>query len=175
MKYNLTLLEKTTALTVSPTEAGAWEMDTPDRRLTVTGRRIDDTHIFLTIDGVGCNAFVSDDGSAKQIMIDGSVYRVIDADAQARSTVSGAASPTLPRDVTPPMPAVVVKIMVTVGQQVEAGAGLVVVSAMKMETTLTAPFNARVARINVAVDDKVAPGDILVDLEAAAEANTPEA
>jgi biotin carboxyl carrier protein len=37
---------------------------------------------------------------------------------------------------------------------------------MKLETTLTAPFDARVAKINVAVDDKVAPGDILVDLEA---------
>ncbi len=175
MKYNLTLLEKTTPLAVSPTANGAWEMESPEKRLAVTGRRIDDTHLFLTIDGVGCNAFISDDGNAKQIMIDGVLYQVIDADAQARSTVSGAASPTLPRDATPPMPAVVVKIMVAVGQQVKAGDGLVVVSAMKMETTLTAPFDARVAGINVAVDDKVAPGDILVDLETAGEENAPEA
>jgi acetyl/propionyl-CoA carboxylase alpha subunit len=175
MKYNLTHQEETTALTVSTAEEGAWEMESPEKRLAVTCRRIDDTHLFLTIDGVGCNAFVSDDGDAKQIMIDGALYQMIDADAQARSTVSGAASPTLPRDVTPPMPAVVVKIMVAAGQQVKAGDGLVVVSAMKMETTLTAPFDARVARINVAVDDKVAPGDILVDLEAGEEENAPEA
>ena len=174
MKYNLTLQEKTTALTVSPAEEGAWEMETPEKRLAVTCRRIDDTHLFLTIDGVGCNAFVSDDGDAKQIMIDGAVYRVIDADAQVRTTLSGGASLTQPREVTPPMPAVVVKIMVAVGQQVKAGDGLVVVSAMKMETILTAPFDARVVKINVTVDDKVAPGDILVDLEAAEEADTAE-
>jgi biotin carboxyl carrier protein len=175
MKYNLSLQEKTTALTVSPAEEGAWEMVTPEKRQSVTCRRIDDARLFLTIDGIGCNAFVRDDGDAKEIMIDGAVYRVIDADAQARSKLSGASAPTQPREVTPPMPAVVVKIMVAVDQQVKAGEGLVVVSAMKMETTLTAPFDARVARINVAVDDKVAPGDILVDLETAEEENTPEA
>jgi biotin carboxyl carrier protein len=73
------------------------------------------------------------------------------------------------------MPAVVVKIMVAVGQQVKAGEGLVVVSAMKMETTLSAPFDARVVKINVAVDDKVAPGDTLVDLEAVENANASDA
>jgi 3-methylcrotonyl-CoA carboxylase alpha subunit len=175
MKYNLTLQEETTALTVSSTEEGAWEMAISDKRLAVTGRRIDDAHLFLTIDGVGCNAFVSGDGNAKQIMIDGAVYQVIDADAQARSAVSGTASQALPREVTPPMPAVVVKILVAVGQQVKTGDGLVVVSAMKMETTLNAPFDAQVVKINVAVDDKVAPGDILVDLEAVENANAPEA
>ena len=173
MKYNLTLQEETSALIVSPVGEGAWEMETSEKRRTVTCRRIDDAHLFLTIDGVGCNAFVSDDGNAKQIMIEGAVYRVIDADA--RATRSGAAAPIQPREVTPPMPAVVVKIMVAAGQQVKAGDGLVVVSAMKMETTLTAPFDARVVRINVAVDDKVAPGDILVDLEAEEEAKAPEA
>jgi biotin carboxyl carrier protein len=45
---------------------------------------------------------------------------------------------------------------------------------MKMETTLNAPFDAQVVKINVAVDDKVAPGDILVDLEAVENTNASE-
>jgi len=175
MKYNLTLQEKTTALTISQAENGTWEMETPDKRLAMTCRRIDDAHLFLTVDGVGHNAFVSEDGAAKQIMIDGVVYRVIDADAQARFKTPGTTAQALPREVTPPMPAVVVKLMVEVDQRVRAGDGLVVVSAMKMETTLTAPFDARVTGINVAVDDKVAPGDILVDLEPEQEENPSEA
>jgi biotin carboxyl carrier protein len=63
---------------------------------------------------------------------------------------------------------VVVKILVAAGDDVRQGDGLVVVSAMKMETTLSAPFDARVAGINAAEGDKVMPGDILVDLEAQA-------
>jgi len=36
---------------------------------------------------------------------------------------------------------------------------------MKMETTLCAPFDGTVVRINAAVNDKVAPGQILVEID----------
>jgi biotin carboxyl carrier protein len=166
MHYNLMIQEETTTLGVTQNEDGSIAIATPDKHLAVTCRRIDDCHLFVTIDGVGYNAFVSGDGHTRQVVIDGVHYRVVDADAQARLTAAGAAPQALPREVTPPMPAVVVKIMAAEGQRVTAGAGLVVVSAMKMETTLTAPFDARVVRVNVAEGDKVMPGDILVDLEA---------
>ncbi len=71
-----------------------------------------------------------------------------------------------PKPITPPMPAVVVRVSVSVGDEVEPGDPVIVVSAMKMETTLTASFKGRVERINAAVGDKVAPGDILVDIAA---------
>ena len=70
-----------------------------------------------------------------------------------------------PGDVTPPMPSVVVRILVEEGDRVKKGQGLVVVTAMKMETTLKAPYNGRVKAIKTTVDAKVAPGDILVEIE----------
>ena len=91
-------------------------------------------------------------------------YRVSDADRQALAAAGGRVDGRS-CEVTPPMPSVVVKVLVEEGQTVARGDHLVVVSAMKMETTLTAPFEGRVARINVAAGDKVRPGDILVDLE----------
>jgi 3-methylcrotonyl-CoA carboxylase alpha subunit len=63
------------------------------------------------------------------------------------------------------MPAVVVGVLVSEGDLVELGDRLLVISAMKMETTLTAPRDGRVAAVNVAVGDKVMPGTILVDIE----------
>jgi 3-methylcrotonyl-CoA carboxylase alpha subunit len=51
---------------------------------------------------------------------------------------------------------------------VEQGQGLLVVSAMKMDTTLTAPFDGVVTQINCAEGDKVTPKQVLVDIEAAA-------
>jgi len=62
--------------------------------------------------------------------------------------------------------------MVSEGDDVEKGQGVVVVSAMKMETTLQAPFKGKVVQINVAEGDKVMPGQILVDIEREKEADS---
>lgn len=67
-------------------------------------------------------------------------------------------------DVTPPMPAVVTKVLVAEGDTVAAGAALVVVSAMKMEMTLAAPHAGVVQRVRAAVGAKVQPGDRLVEI-----------
>jgi len=62
------------------------------------------------------------------------------------------------------MPAVVTRIMVAVGDAVAKGQGVVVVSAMKMDMILSAPFEGVVERINAAEGDKVTPLQVLVDI-----------
>src|SRR2546427_8199602 len=47
-----------------------------------------------------------------------------------------------------PMPGLVVRIEVAEGQRVDAGAGLVVVEAMKMENELRAPRDRKSTRLN---------------------------
>jgi biotin carboxyl carrier protein len=59
--------------------------------------------------------------------------------------------------------------MVEVGQDVTEGQPLVVVSAMKMNMTLTAPYAGAVTSINAQPGDKVERGKILVDIEPAKE------
>lgn len=89
--------------------------------------------------------------------------------ARRRGGAAGAA-----RDVTPPMPAVVTNLLCAVGDEVKKGQGLVVVAAMKMEMTLTAPFPGTVAAVHTQVGAKVNPGEILVDLTPApADADAP--
>lgn len=169
MKYNLEVNGDARALSVAQTENGRLAVTVSEKDYTVTCRRIDRHHLFLTVDGVNRNAFVSGDDEAKQILINGTSYPVIDTDQRALSTPAGSSTRELPHEVTPPMPSVVVKVLVTQGQCVDQGDNLVVVSAMKMESTLTAPFDARVTGINVAEGDKVMPGDILVDLAPAGD------
>lgn len=72
----------------------------------------------------------------------------------------------LPGTVTPPMPATVVRILVHVGDHVERGQGLVVLSAMKMETTLSAPHDGVVQTVRTEVGATVRPGEVLVDVQA---------
>ena len=66
--------------------------------------------------------------------------------------------------------AVIIVPAETVPEMVEEAAaknvkGLIVVTAMKMETTLAAPFDGKVKKINASINQKVAPGDILVEIE----------
>ena len=63
-----------------------------------------------------------------------------------------------------PLPGTVVAVHVTPGQQVARGAPLVTVEAMKMEHTLTAPYDGRVARVAFGLMERVAAGAILVEL-----------
>jgi 3-methylcrotonyl-CoA carboxylase alpha subunit len=65
-----------------------------------------------------------------------------------------------------PLPGTVVAVHVTAGQQVERGAALITVEAMKMEHTLTAPYAGVVSRIPFGVSDRVAGGAVLVELQA---------
>lgn len=66
-----------------------------------------------------------------------------------------------------PMPGLVVRVEVEVGQRVEAGAGLVVVEAMKMENELRAPHAGVVETVHVAAGQTVEKGAPLVTLASA--------
>ena len=78
---------------------------------------------------------------------------------------SAAGERVIPPEVRPPMPAVVVTLLVSVGDAVQRGQALVVVSAMKMETTLVAPQDGTVTAIKAEEGDKVSPADVLVHIE----------
>ncbi|HEX9703763.1 MAG TPA: acetyl-CoA carboxylase biotin carboxyl carrier protein subunit [Gemmatimonadales bacterium] len=67
--------------------------------------------------------------------------------------------------VAAPMPGLVVRVGVREGQRVEAGEGLVVIEAMKMENELRAPRAGIVVRVHVSAGEAVEKGIPLVTLE----------
>ncbi|MEM8746366.1 MAG: biotin/lipoyl-containing protein, partial [Actinomycetota bacterium] len=64
-----------------------------------------------------------------------------------------------------PMQGTIVKILVEEGQEVEAGAGLLVLEAMKMENQINADAAGTVKEIKVAAGDTVGGGDVLIVIE----------
>ena len=66
---------------------------------------------------------------------------------------------------TAPMPGKVVALLAQPGAKVEKGAPLLILEAMKMEHTITAPKNGRVQAFRYAAGEQVADGDELVDFE----------
>ena len=69
------------------------------------------------------------------------------------------------------MPAVVIRILAAEGDPVDKGQSLMVLSAMKMEATLTAPYRGVVKKIHAAVGAQVMPGEILMEIEPVEEEN----
>jgi 3-methylcrotonyl-CoA carboxylase alpha subunit len=63
-----------------------------------------------------------------------------------------------------PLPGTIVAVHVATGQQVARGTPLVTVEAMKMEHTLTAPYDGVVSRIAYTLTDRVQAGAVLVEL-----------
>ncbi len=60
-----------------------------------------------------------------------------------------------------PMPGKIVRVIATVGDEVEAGQGLVVVEAMKMQNEIKAPKKGKVTKIAVTESSAVNAGDLL--------------
>jgi biotin carboxyl carrier protein len=119
----------------------------------------------LVINGTPLNAYLARDGDDTTVIIRGIPYSVQDADVPETRARGKKGLQAIPQDITPPMPAVVVRILVAVGDSVKQGQSVIVVESMKMETTLSAPSDGRVRAVNVAAGDKVMPGQILVDID----------
>ncbi|MFW6193856.1 MAG: acetyl-CoA carboxylase biotin carboxyl carrier protein subunit, partial [Gemmatimonadota bacterium] len=70
-----------------------------------------------------------------------------------------------PRELRAPMPGLVVRVLAEPGHEVEAGDGLVVMEAMKMENELSARGAGTVSEVRVEEGQTVNRDDVLVTLE----------
>jgi biotin carboxyl carrier protein len=68
-------------------------------------------------------------------------------------------------EIIAPMPGKVVRVLVEAGMEVEAGAGLVIVEAMKMQNEMKAPKAGKVTSLNVTPGATVNAGDVLAVVE----------
>ena len=82
-----------------------------------------------------------------------------------RSARTSAAHDHGAAEVISPMPGKVVRILVEAGATVEAGAGIIVVEAMKMQNEMKAPKTGVVVSINTAAGATVNAGDVLAVIE----------
>ncbi len=92
--------------------------------------------------------------------------RVLDERSRSIKTMVGKTTTAgQPASLKAPMPGLVVRVLVIAGDHVTAGAGLVVMEAMKMENELKAAAAGTVKRVLVKPGDKVEKGAMLIELE----------
>jgi len=115
---------------------------------------------ILTIDGRRYPIYGTRRKESILVSVGPASFEFKPAEGLARRRARGLAA----AEVIAPMPGKVLKVLVRDGDLVEAGQPLVVIEAMKMETTLAAESAAIVKQVRVEEGQTVDHGDVLIEL-----------
>ena len=132
---------------------------TPTNVGSVAGATVEALDVVL--DGRRRRAVVARTRDRIHVALDGQTWVFEPIDDAHGGGAGGAGSGT----VVAPMPGKVVKVLVARGDTVTPGQPLVVVEAMKMETTLAAEIDGTVTVVNVETGGMVDAGAVLVEIE----------
>ena len=148
---------------VDPVLLGSFWAET----LGLSPTRLDDGDLRVALAGQQLTARVVPvpvaDGIDYVVLAGGAVrrLRLVDPrEVSADETIAGGS-------LRAPMPGKIIDIRVKDGETVRRGQPVIVLEAMKMEHTLTAPDDGTVKRVKFAVGDQVEEGVELCDFEAA--------
>lgn len=159
MQYNLKLGDQTLSVEVEK-DAGTYTFTIGERSYTVEAHRFAHHHLYANIDGQNHHFYVHRTPSEKHVLHQAIPYVIEDASRQRKGSSAGAAE-----NVTPPMPGSIIRVLVAEGDTITKGQELLIMSAMKMETTLHAPKDGIIKKVLVAEGDQVSPGQQLVEIE----------
>lgn len=124
---------------------------------------------LLLLDGRPTTLSVESLGRGRWALAPGGERREVEVlDERAlhiRSLTSNSDRPRASPVLKAPMPGLVLRVQVIPGQAVDAGAGLVVLEAMKMENELKAPGQVVVKAVRVQPGEAVEKGQVLLEFE----------
>jgi biotin carboxyl carrier protein len=116
----------------------------------------------ILIEGQSFEARVESAGGALRVSVAGREYAAQILDPRLRKRYrAGAIEVEGRQQAIAPMPGKVVRILAAAGDVVEAGKGLVVIEAMKMQNEVRSPKSGTVERMLVAEGQAVNSGDVL--------------
>jgi len=138
-------------------------------RFVVDGRSLDADPVEIApgiysilIEGQSFEARVDTTGGGLRVSVAGREYAAQIVDPRQRNRYRGGAIEAEGRQqVIAPMPGKVVRVLAAAGDVVEAGKGLVVIEAMKMQNEVRSPKSGTIERMLVAEGQAVNSGDVL--------------
>ena len=107
--------------------------------------------------------YVTVDGVPEEVGVE-VLDMIIEGAGNSHPSPSQRPRATKPGHVSSSMPASVIEVMVSVGQEVEAGTPLLITEAMKMESEIQAPISGTVQAVHVVKGDRVNPDEALIEI-----------
>ena len=146
---------------------GGYDLSVDGRCIEASGELNPRGLLRVELDGRRMDATVIVGAEKRAVFFQGRAWTLICVDPLLHSGEGGGAEGGL----LAPMPGKVIALVAAEGAHVEKGAPLLILEAMKMEHTITAPAAGRVKSFRFAVGDQVSDGAELVDFEVAAAAD----
>jgi biotin carboxyl carrier protein len=117
----------------------------------------------ILIDGLSYDARVERTPGGMVVAVGGDRFEIVVRDPRRWSPRSAAGTQGV-ATLTSPMPGKVVRVLVAAGDRVEAGQGILVVEAMKMQNELKAPRSGHVISLTAREGATVAAGESLATI-----------
>jgi 3-methylcrotonyl-CoA carboxylase alpha subunit len=155
--------ERQVAVTAHYRKGGRFEVELPGGRRTLSGELTDATTVRAWLDDEELAATVVRDGPVLDVFRGAERHTLELHDPWLAEGAGDVHSGGL----AAPMPGKVIAVLVQAGATVERGAPLVIMEAMKMEHTITAPAAGTVQEILYRVGEQVAEGADLIRFDAA--------
>ncbi|MFQ5851361.1 MAG: acetyl-CoA carboxylase biotin carboxyl carrier protein subunit [Candidatus Binatia bacterium] len=133
----------------------------------VDGKKTGRTNYSLIINHRSFEVDVDTSKDEYRVLVDGRSYHIHLVD-ERRMRLGGFQSGIQlqgRQEVAVPMAGKVIAVLVTEGDQVEKGQGLIIVEAMKMENEVRSPIRAKVKEVRVKAGEAVEAGESLVVVE----------
>jgi 3-methylcrotonyl-CoA carboxylase alpha subunit len=140
-------------------------LELPGGTAAVRGETDCNGDMLADVDGLRLRATLVHQGDELTVLTQGTTRRLSVYDPLTRGMQEEAGSGSL----TAPMPGTIIQVIVEEGDTVARGDGLMILEAMKMEHTITAPGDGIVERINFSVGDQVQEGTELLVIASAPE------
>ena len=165
MLYNVKLGEREIRLEIRR-EQENWICRLEGREVRADYKQIDEGAISLLIDGASFEARRVHSEDGMQIFLNGRPYEISVYDprslyANRRSRAGEAGSQAL----TASMPGKIVRLLAKEAEEIQAGQGIVIIEAMKMQNEIRAPKPGRVQKILAREGANVKAGEVLAIIE----------
>ncbi|MDA3844825.1 MAG: acetyl-CoA carboxylase biotin carboxyl carrier protein subunit [Candidatus Kapabacteria bacterium] len=132
--------------------------------ISFNGRVIDENMISITLDGRAVDCFAAADDNNVFVNIGGQSYTFDKISDEDKDYADVSVSEDL-QELRAPMPGSVVAVPVEVGQTVKEGDVLLIVEAMKMETSLYSAIDGSITEINCKSGEQIDTDTILIKVE----------
>jgi len=140
-----------------------WECEIGGRRCAVDVAEVTPGTLSLLLDGQSHTVSVERSGNGYRVHARGAdLVTRVENPRRWSGRGSGNLGPSGRQEVSAPMPGKVMRVLVREGETVEAGQGLVVVEAMKMQNEIPAPKQGVVEKVSVREGDTVEHGTVLL-------------
>ncbi|MBA1147955.1 biotin/lipoyl-binding protein, partial [Ectothiorhodospiraceae bacterium WFHF3C12] len=150
--------------------AGHFLLELPEGTVRAAARRLEGDSYRVELDGMRFTVDAVARGAEINIIDGGSLYRLTLHDP----LTAGMEDEVREGSLTAPMPGQVIQVLVSPGQSVREGETLMVLTAMKMELTISAPADGVVEAVNYKVNDQVEEGQELLTIATSTEAEAAE-